>query len=248
MLWTAPSLLHTVSQQPVSALLKRENRSHNDVSAAVVFMQHNALTTAIHIALTAAGLFHFGFLKTICVYVCVWKCEDVCPLRGAWVTERFIPSACLSKRCCGQGHLHWQWMGCGRGSGIKGLLAGTESGSFSLWQREVTGRQCTGDRQTASQRHLHSFRTAAYPCTKKYALSKRPPSTLSHSVLCTHARMHIHKSVCGYTCDTQTHKTLIPELTFRRVHTVCANYKSTNQLHLKNDLKTCPDFFAVSTV
>lgn len=197
MLWTAPSLLHTVSQRPVSALLMRENRSHNDVSAAVVFMRHNALTTAIHIAFADAGLFHFEFLKTICVCTCVWKCEDVCPLRGAWVTERFIPSACLSKRCCGQGHLRWQWMGCGRGSGIKGLLARTESGSFSLWQREVTGRQRTGDRRTASQRHLHSFRTAAYPCTKNTPSRNalHPHShTLSytHMHACTQERMRTH--------------------------------------------------------
>lgn len=185
MLWAAPSLLHTVSQQPVGALLMRENRSHNDVSAAVVFMQHNALTTAIHVAFADAGLFHFEFLKTICVCTCVWKCEDVCPLRGAWVTERFIPSACLSKRCCGQGHLRWQWMGCGRGSGIKGLLARSESGSFSLWQREVTGRQRTGDRRTASQRHLHSFRTAAYPCTKNTP-SRNALHPRSHTLSYTH--------------------------------------------------------------
>lgn len=200
MLWAAPSLLHPVSQQPVSALLMRENRSHNDVSAAVVFMQHNALTTAIHIAFADAGLFHFEFLKTICVCTWVWKCEDVCPLRGAWVTERFIPSACLSKRCCGQGHLCWQWTGCGRGSGIKGLLARTESGSFSVWQREVTGRQCTGDRRTASQRHLHSFRTAAYPCTK---------NTPSRNALHPHSHAHMHpcthKSMCGYTRNTHRH-------------------------------------------
>lgn len=122
-------------------------------------------------------------------YMCVWKCEDVCPLRGTWVTERFIPSACLSKRCCGQGHLHWQWMVCGRGSGIKGLLTRTESGSFSLWQREVTGRQHTGDRQTASQRHLHSFRTAAYPCTKN------TPSWNAlhiHSHTLSYTQMHVH--------------------------------------------------------
>ncbi len=258
MLWTAPSLLHTVSRRPVSALLMRENRSHNDVSAAVVFMQHNALTTAIHIAFADAGLFHFEFLQTICMCTCVWKCEDVCPLRGAWVTERFIPSACLSKRCCGQGHLRWQWMGCGRGSGIKGLLARTESGSFSLWQREVTGRQRTGDRRTASQRHLHSFRTAAYPCTKKHALSKRPPSTLSHSVLHTHAHACTRKRVWGHTCNTQTHKTLVPRSTFPRVHTVCthkrqngksSNYSWTTVARPKNQKSKCRfDFFVVFAV
>lgn len=71
MLRTAPSLLHSVSQLPVSALLMRENRSHSDVSAAVVFMQHNALTTAIHIAFADTGLSHFEFLKTIYYMRCV---------------------------------------------------------------------------------------------------------------------------------------------------------------------------------
>ena len=53
----------------------RENRSHNDVSAAVVFMQHNALTTAIHIASADSGLFHFEFPKKL--YVCVSVCVCV---------------------------------------------------------------------------------------------------------------------------------------------------------------------------
>lgn len=131
----------------------------------------------------------------VCVKMCVhWEVRE-------WVTERFIPSACLSKRCCGQGHLHWQWMVCGRGSGIKGLLTRTESGSFSLWQREVTGRQHTGDRQTASQRHLHSFRTAAYPCTKNTP-SWNAFQIHSHTQSSTH--MHAHKSVCGHIRSTQT--------------------------------------------
>lgn len=77
MLWTAPSLLHTVSQRPVSAPLMRENRSHNDVSAAVVFMQHNALTTAIHIVFADTDFFfHFEFPKKN-LYVCVCVCENV---------------------------------------------------------------------------------------------------------------------------------------------------------------------------
>lgn len=50
----------------------RENRSHDDVSAAVsVSMQHNALTTAIHIAFAEAGLFHFELLKKKKNYMCV---------------------------------------------------------------------------------------------------------------------------------------------------------------------------------
>lgn len=44
-------LLHyyTVSQWPLSALLMRENKSHCDVSAVLMFMQHNTLATTIHI-------------------------------------------------------------------------------------------------------------------------------------------------------------------------------------------------------
>lgn len=56
-------------------LFKKENRAHNDVSAAVVSPQHNALTTAIHMAFADTGLFHFEFLKTI--YVCVRLCVNM---------------------------------------------------------------------------------------------------------------------------------------------------------------------------
>lgn len=178
--------------------------------------------------LQTQDFFHFEFLKTICVCTCVRKCEDVCPLRGAWVTERFIPSACLSKHCCGQGHLRWQWMGCGRGSGIKGLLARTESGSFCLWQREVTGRQRTGDRRTASQRHLHSFRTAAYPCTKNTP-SWNALHPHSHTLSCAHMHVCTHNCVCGHTRNTQTHKTLNPGSTFAGVHTVCAHKRQNGK-------------------
>lgn len=41
-----------------------------------VFMQHNALATAIHMAFADAGHFHFEFLKNyMCVCTCV--CENV---------------------------------------------------------------------------------------------------------------------------------------------------------------------------
>lgn len=167
----------------------RENRSYNVASTAVVVHVTQYIDNR-----HSHRLCRLWISKT---YMCVWKCKDVCPLRGTWVTERFIPSAWLSKRCCGQGHLHWQWMVCGRGWGIKGLLTRTESGSFSLWQREVTGRQHTGDRQTASQRHLHSFRTAAYPCTKNTpswnALHIHSLTLcLTHTRMCTQERMWTH--------------------------------------------------------
>lgn len=172
----------------------RENRSHYDVSAAVGVHAAQCIGNRHSHGLCRRRTFSLWISKKlyVCVYVCVWKCEDVCPLRGAWVTERFIPSACLSKRRCGQGHLRWQWMGCGRGSGIKGLLAGPESGSFSLWQREVTGRQQRRG-QADSQPETSAFiQDSGLSVHKKHALSKRPPSTLPHSVFHTHAHTRVY--------------------------------------------------------
>ena len=129
------------------------------------------LTSAIHLASAAAGLFFALWISPkndtcacvrarenvkMCVHweVCEWQ-------RGSSLAPAFLSAAVGRAISADSG---WDVVG---GSGIKGLLARTESGSFSLWQREVTGRQRTGDRRTASQRHLHSFRTAAYPCTEK---------------------------------------------------------------------------------
>lgn len=158
------------------------------------FKQHNALTTGIHVAFADAGLFHFEFLKTICVR----KCEDVCPLWGAWVTERFIPSACLSKRCCGQGISTDTGRDVAGARGLRGFLTGLRV-ALSLWQREVTSRQRTGDRRTASQRHLHSFRTAAYPCTKNTP-SWNALHPHSHTLSYTCMRVHT-EPICGHTAD-----------------------------------------------
>lgn len=177
-------IVHTVCQPPVCALLIS---SH---SAAVVITQHNRLTTVIYMVSVDARLFHFEFLKCIHESGCVkmWGCVSIERVRE-WQRSSSPVPVFLSTAVGRAIFTDSGWEVAGSG-GLRELLAKTESGSFSLWQREVTGRQCTGDRRTASQRHLHSFRTAAYPCTKKHAHLKRPPSTLPHSALHMHTGWH----------------------------------------------------------
>lgn len=119
----------------------------------------------------------FEFLKTICVCVCenVKMCVhwEVCEWHRGSSPEPAFLSTAVGRTISADS---------GRGSEISGLLPRTESGSFSFWQREVTGRQCTGDRQTASQRHLHSFRTPAYPYPRNTpSWNAHHPHSLSHT-------------------------------------------------------------------
>lgn len=144
-------------------------------------------TTGIHWVFVVARLFHFEFLKSVCQSVCVkkWGCVSIQGLcewqRGSSLWPVFLSFAVgrtiyADRERGGRGV--WRIRD-------EGLLARTETSSFFQWQREVTGRQRTGDRRTASQRHLHSFGTAAYPCTKVRLLET--PTFYTLTVGITHA-------------------------------------------------------------